>query len=103
MIAQQYSRAAVYHVHNRCVRILVVEDEKKVASFIEKGLEQEGYAVDVVYDGEAAAGQASAFDYDLIVLDLMLPKISGLEVVRRIRVTKSKVPILVLSARSELD
>jgi DNA-binding response OmpR family regulator len=90
-------------VHNRGVRILVVEDEKKVASFIEKGLEQEGYAVDVAYDGEAAVGQASAFDYDLVVLDLMLPKISGLEVVRRIREAKSKVPILVLSARSELD
>jgi len=85
------------------VRILVVEDERKVASFIEKGLEQEGYAVDVVYDGETAVGQATSFDYDLIVLDLMLPKLSGIEVVRRVRESKSKVPILVLSAKSELD
>ena len=85
------------------MRILVVEDERKVASFIEKGLEQEGYAVDVVYDGETAVGQATSFDYDLIVLDLMLPKLSGIEVVRRVRESKSKVPILVLSAKSELD
>jgi len=85
------------------VRILVVEDEKKVASFIEKGLEQEGYAVDVVHDGETAVGQAAAFDYDVIVLDLMLPRLSGIEVLKRIRSAKPKIPVLVLSAKSELD
>ena len=56
------------------MRILVVEDEKKVASFIKKGLQQEGYAADAVYDGLEAVNNATAFDYDLVILDLMLPR-----------------------------
>src|SRR5262249_49185730 len=99
--AASHSPTAV--CHNPDVRILVVEDEKKVGRFIEKGLQQEGYAVDVVHDGETAFSQASAFDYDAIILDLMLPRLSGLDVLRRIRAAKSKTPILVLSAKSELD
>lgn len=85
------------------MRILTVEDEQKVASFIAKGLEQEGYAVDVAHDGESALRHALTFDYDLIILDLMLPKIPGLEVLKRLRASKPKIPILILSARSELD
>ncbi len=71
------------------MRILVVEDEKKVASFIKKGLQQEGYAVDTVHEGQEAIQNATAFDYDLVILDLMLPKRSGLEVLREIRSRKS--------------
>ena len=63
------------------MRILVVEDEKKVASFIAKGFEQEGHAVDVVHDGEAGTHQAISFDYDMVILDVMLPKRSGFDVV----------------------
>jgi heavy metal response regulator len=85
------------------VRILVVEDEAKVASFIERGLAQEGYAVDVVHEGNAAVGLATAFDYDLVVLDLMLPGMSGLEIIRHIRSAKRHLPILVLSAKSEME
>jgi heavy metal response regulator len=85
------------------VRILVVEDEAKVASFIQRGLAQEGYAVDVVHEGRAAVGQATAFDYDLVVLDLMLPGMSGLEIIRHIRSAKHHLPILVLSAKSEME
>src|SRR5213592_2541316 len=61
------------------MRILVVEDEKKVANFIKKGLQQEGYAVDMVHDGQEALVNAAAFDYDLLILDLMLPKLAGLD------------------------
>jgi CheY-like chemotaxis protein len=72
------------------MRILIVEDEKKVASFIGKGLQEEGYAVDMLHDGESGAMQAVDVDYDLVVLDLMLPKLSGLEVLRIIRQQKAK-------------
>jgi len=85
------------------VRILTVEDEKKMASFIAKGLQQEGYAVDIVYDGESAVKQAAAFDYDLVILDLMLPKLPGLDVLKSIRSDKPKLPVLILSARSGLE
>src|SRR5262245_60879569 len=85
------------------MRVLVVEDEKKVASFIKKGLQQEGYAADIVYDGEEAIQNAISFDYDLVVLDLMLPKRSGLDVLREIRRQKPKLPLLVLTAKSSLE
>ena len=67
------------------MRILVVEDDRKVAQFIHAGLEQEGYAVDVLHDGSSAGDQAGAFEYDAVVLDLMLPGRSGFQVLRDIR------------------
>jgi DNA-binding response OmpR family regulator len=85
------------------MRVLVVEDEKKVASFIAKGFEQEGYAVDVVHDGEAGAFQAMNFDYDVVVLDVMLPKRSGFDVVREIRSKKPRLPVIMLTAQGEVD
>jgi DNA-binding response OmpR family regulator len=85
------------------MRILIVEDEKKVASFIKKGLQQEGYAADAVYDGPAAVENAGAFEYDLIVLDLMLPGKSGLEVLRDVRSKRPKVPVLVLTAKGAIQ
>ena len=85
------------------MRILVVEDEKKVATFIKKGLQQEGYAADTVHDGADALQNAAAFDYDLIVLDLMLPKKSGLDVLREIRLKKPKIPVLVLTAKGAVE
>ena len=85
------------------MRILVVEDEKKVASFIKKGLQQEGYAADTVHDGDEAVHNAISFDYDLIVLDLMLPKRSGLDVLRETRRQKPKLPVLVLTAKGSLE
>jgi heavy metal response regulator len=81
------------------MRILVIEDEKKVASFIKKGLEEEHYAVDTAHDGETGLYMAEVNEYDLIVLDLMIPKIDGLEVLKRIRGNKNNVPILVLTAK----
>src|SRR5881397_3926781 len=85
------------------MRILVVEDEKKVANFIKKGLQQEGYAVDMVHDGQEALVNAAAFDYDLLILDLMLPKLAGLEVLREIRSKKRNLPVLVLTAKGAVD
>jgi len=85
------------------MRILVVEDEEKVAAFIKRGLEQSAYGVDVVHRGEDALEQVVAATYDVIVLDLMLPGISGLEVVRELRRRKIEVPVLALTARSTLD
>jgi DNA-binding response OmpR family regulator len=85
------------------MRVLVVEDEKKVASFIAKGFEQEGYAVDVAYDGEAGIYQAISFDYDVVVLDLMLPKRSGFEVLTEIRSKKPRLPVIMLTAQGEVN
>ncbi len=86
-----------------CLRILVVEDEKKVAAFIAKGFEQEGHAVDVAYDGEDGASQALSLDYDVVVLDIMLPKLSGLGVLEQIRSRKARLPVILLTAKGELD
>lgn len=81
------------------MRILVVEDEKKVASFLEKGLREEGYSVDVAHDGVDGLSKANVYDYDLLLLDIMLPGRSGLEIVREVRSRESTVPILMLTAR----
>jgi heavy metal response regulator len=85
------------------MKILLVEDEKKVSNFIKKGLEEEHYAVDTAFDGETGLSMAEVNEYDLIVLDLMIPKIDGLEVLRRIRGRRSTVPVLVLTARDSLE
>ncbi len=85
------------------MRILVVEDEKKVASFIAKGLTEESYAVDVAYDGEEGAFMALENDYDLVVLDLMLPKLDGMEILKKIRDAGKTMPVLILTARDSVE
>jgi len=85
------------------MRILVIEDEKKVANFIKKGLEEEHYAVDTAFDGEEGLYLAEINEYDLIVLDLMIPKIDGFGVLKKIRERKNNVPILVLTAKDSID
>lgn len=85
------------------MRILVIEDEKKVASFIKRGLKEQSYAVDVSYDGEDGLHQALTNEYDLIILDLMLPKMRGLEVLKKLRAEKVMVPVLILTARSSVE
>jgi heavy metal response regulator len=85
------------------MRILIIEDEKKVAQFIKKGLEEEHYAVDTAYDGEMGLYMVDINEYDLVVLDLMIPKIDGLEVLKRIRGNKNNVPILVLTAKDTVE
>jgi DNA-binding response OmpR family regulator len=85
------------------MRILVVEDDRKVADFIQHGLEQEGYAVDVLNEGTSAGSQARAVDYDAVVLDVMLPGRSGFDVLRDIRARKSSLPVIMLTAKDALD
>lgn len=82
------------------MKILVVDDEKLLVKGIKFNLENEGYTVDSCYDGESAVNMARTGDYDLIVLDLMMPKKDGLEACQEIR-TFSTVPIIMLTARSE--
>src|SRR5580698_3198767 len=81
------------------MRILVVEDERKVAEMVARGLKAERYAVDVAATGDVGWEMASTYHYDLILLDLMLPGIGGLELLKRIRQKDAQVPILVLTAR----
>ena len=85
------------------MRILITEDEKDLADALARGLRQQGYAADIAYDGEEALAMAEVNDYDLIILDLNLPKIDGVEVCQRIRAAGSPVGILMLTARSSLD
>jgi len=84
------------------MRILVVEDEHKLANFIKKGLEAERFVVDVAEDGQRGVGLALAHDYDLLILDLMLPKLSGTDVLARARAQRPNLPILILTARDAL-
>jgi two-component system copper resistance phosphate regulon response regulator CusR len=85
------------------MRILVVEDEPTAAAVLSKGLREHAYAVDVAADGSAALEQASISDYDLIVLDVLMPGINGLEVCKRLRGEGIATPILMLTARGEPD
>jgi heavy metal response regulator len=81
------------------MRILVAEDERKVASFIKRGLEAAHYSVDVEYDGAAGLNRVLESSYDLVILDVMLPKLDGLTVMKELRRRGSKVPVLLLTAR----
>jgi DNA-binding response OmpR family regulator len=81
------------------MHVLIVEDEKKMAELLKKGLEEENHSVNLAFDGRDALEMAQALEYDVIVLDLMLPGIDGYEVARRLRKAGNKTPILVLTAR----
>jgi len=85
------------------MRILVVEDEHKIANSIKRGLELEAYAVDVAYDGEDGFALASSADYDVVILDVMLPKMDGIEICRRLRACHIHTPILILTAKGQID
>lgn len=85
------------------MRILVVEDEHRIANNIKTGLEQENYAVDVAYDGVSGYDLAATEDYDLIILDLMLPGKSGWEICHALRAEKIQTPILMLTAKSQVE
>jgi len=85
------------------MRILIAEDDKPVASFIQKGLEAEQYAVDLSQDGDEAQFMVGQFDYDLMLLDLTLPRLDGLEVLRHVRQTRPSLPVLILTARNRVE
>ena len=88
---------------NGCMRILVIEDDDQIASFVAKGLKQSGYAVDRCGDGEEALALSATTAYDLVVADIMLPKLDGLSVVKRLRHQGNHVPVLFLSAKGSVD
>lgn len=84
------------------MRILLVEDEEILSAAVAKGLKQDGYAIDVAYDGEEALYQYEVNDYDLIVLDLNIPIIDGIDVLKKIRSQNQTIKILILSARTSI-
>ncbi len=85
------------------MRILVVEDEKKVSTFIQRGLEEEGFTVDAAFDGEEGVEKAQAQPYDLILMDVMLPKMDGLAAIQALRDQEIQTPILCLTAKDSID
>ncbi len=85
------------------MRLLIVEDERKLARFLKHGLEEEQYAVDMAFDGEEGWYLSQVNDYDLMVLDIMLPKIDGLTLCRKIRAAQQLTPILLLTARDAVE
>ncbi len=85
------------------MRILVIEDERKIAQFIKRGLKEEGYAVDVINDGEAGHFLATTNDYDVIILDLMLPQMDGISLCQKLRAEKIPASIIMLTAKDDLE
>jgi len=85
------------------MRVLVVEDEKRIADFLSRGLQSAGYAVDVVHSGGDAVERVHSTEYDLVVLDLGLPDMDGLQVLQKIKNRKTIPPVLILSARDSVD
>ncbi|OPY61894.1 MAG: Transcriptional activator protein CzcR [Syntrophorhabdaceae bacterium PtaU1.Bin034] len=85
------------------MKILIVEDEKKVASFVRKGLQEEGYSVDMAHNGEDGLHLASDASYDLIILDIYLPKLDGISVLKKLREFKVKTPVLLLTVRATIE
>jgi len=85
------------------MRILVIEDEKKIADFIKRGLKEEGYTVDVAYDGEEGQFLAKTNTYDLILLDLMLPKLDGLTLCKNLKKEGFSTPIIMVTAKDTIE
>src|SRR5579872_7434941 len=85
------------------MRVLLVEDERSTARMLAKGLREQAHAVDVVHDGLSAGARLADAEYDIIVLDVMLPGQSGIELCRRIRAAGNRVPVLMLTARDGID
>ncbi len=85
------------------MRVLIAEDDVALASFLRKGLEAEHYAVDVSHNGEQARAMAGEFDYDLLMLELNLPGVDGISVLRQTRAKKPRLPILVVTSRNRVE
>src|SRR5690625_2696363 len=85
------------------MRVLIIEDEKKVSGFIKKGLEEQMFTVDVALDGEAGIRRLQQKEYDIVILDVVLPGMNGFEVCKQIRRIKPGIPVLMLTALGTLD
>ena len=88
-----------YFQYNIDVQILIVEDEEKIANFLRRGLLEESYAVDIAGDGEDALYKFEINEYDLVILDLLIPKVDGISVCRKIREVNTSIPIIMLTAK----
>ena len=89
--------------YNIIMRILLIEDEKRLSHFIKKGLTENGFAVDQAFDGEEGLYLAQYESYDVIIMDVMLPKMNGIEMCQKLRTLKKETPILILTAKSEVE
>ncbi len=85
------------------MRVLIVEDERKISAYVKRGLEEQGYAVDAAYTGKEALDWSDAAPYDLILLDILLPEMDGLAVCRELRQRGNRTPVLMLTARDAID
>jgi DNA-binding response OmpR family regulator len=85
------------------MRVLIIEDDKKIASFVERGLREDGYAVDVAHDGQEGLTNAHVYDYDALIIDIMVPTKNGFEIVRDLRSKGRHVPVLLLTARDSQE
>lgn len=85
------------------MHILIIEDEAKTAAYLHKGLTEQGFVVDLAYDGQNGLFMAQQGNYDLIILDIMLPKLDGWRVIQQFRLTDRKVPVIFLSARDTIE
>lgn len=85
------------------MRVLIVEDERRIAAYVKRGLEEQGYAVDAAYTGTEALDWAAAVNFDLMVLDILLPELDGVAVCRELRARGVRTPILMLTARDAVD
>ena len=85
------------------MRLLIVEDDRKLAEFVARGLRAERFAVDLAADGQEGLQHLASYEYDLLILDLMLPQLSGSELLRRVRTSKPTLPVLVLTARDATE
>jgi DNA-binding response OmpR family regulator len=85
------------------MKILLVEDEERITQFIKKGLREEGYAVDSAEDGQKALTLVQVYEYDLIITDIMMPNIDGIEFIRQVRELHNSIPILILSAKTSTE
>jgi two-component system OmpR family response regulator len=92
----------IHRAYVVCVRILVVEDEPRMAALLKRGLVEEGYVVDIASNGPDGLWHALEFPYDVVLLDVMLPKMSGVEVCRQMRIEKRWTPVLLLTARDTI-
>lgn len=85
------------------MRLLIVEDDKKIAAFIEKGMREAAFSVDVCHDGRSGLAHGLSEDYDAAIIDLMLPELDGLELIERLRRERVNTPVLILSAKQSVD
>ena len=87
----------------RKIKVLIVEDDPKISRFLELELQHEGYETDTAADGREGLGKINAVKYDIVLLDLMLPKLSGIEVCRRMRNAENHTPVIMLTAKDDVS